>query len=50
MRSSGNLEWAAPPPTGISLIGFRFSYRNSQFDWRLFHGIDPDAVVSSICT
>lgn len=35
-------------PIALSLQGFAFSHRNSFFDWRLLHGIDADAVVSSL--
>lgn len=36
-----------PKPTlGLSLLGFKYSYRHGLFDWRLLHGIDVDAVVS----
>ncbi len=34
--------------TALRLAGFRFSYRHGQLQWRLLHGIDPDAVVRPI--
>ncbi len=45
MATAGTLDATVPGPQTVSLTGFRFSYRGAPIEWRLLHGIDPDAVV-----
>ncbi len=46
LNVAGDMAFRSLAPL-VNITGFQFQYRDGMFDWRLLHGIDIDAVVSS---